>query len=89
MKENFATTSIFKTHSKHFETNYHIGTLNPTLWKLKLNFKNVHVPDVGKVGNAGRGEALNGVVETIKEEEEEAEEVEEVEEQNGHIGNGV
>ena len=46
------------------------------------------MPDVGKVGNAGRGEALNGVVETIKEEEEE-EEVEEVEEQNGHIGNGV
>ena len=39
----------------------------------------------GKAGNAGRGETMNGVVETIREEEEE----EVVEEQNGHIGNGV
>ena len=42
---------------------------------------NVHLADGGKAQNAGRGEALNGVVETIKEEEEE--------EENGHIGNGV
>ena len=40
----------------------------------------------GKAGNGGRGETLNGVVETIREEEEE-EEAEE--EQNGHVGNGV
>ena len=40
----------------------------------------------GKAENAGRGETLNGVVETIREEEEE-EEV--VVEQNGHVGNGV
>ena len=39
----------------------------------------------GKAGNAGRGETLNGGVETIREEEEE----ETVEEQNGHVGNGV